>query len=94
MKHSNSPTLPAKTGRLALGALALLATLATPASAQTTEDLKLLASDGADYDGFGSSVAITEDGDTALVSAVGDDDNGILAGAAYMHSAGGVGGEP
>ena len=50
MKRSISPTFPTKTGPLALGALALLATLATPASAQTTEDLKLLADDGAAED--------------------------------------------
>ncbi|MED6333802.1 MAG: FG-GAP repeat protein [Planctomycetota bacterium] len=74
MKHSTSPTLATKTGRLALGALALLATLAAPARAQTTEDLKLLASDGGTSDSFGSSVAIS--GDTAVIGAPRDDDNG------------------
>ncbi|MED6334909.1 MAG: FG-GAP repeat protein, partial [Planctomycetota bacterium] len=81
MKHSTSPTLSTKTGRLALGALVLLATLAAPASAQTTEDLKLLASDGVQSGNFGRSVAIS--GDTALIGAR-DDDNGLYAGAAYV----------
>ena len=80
MKRSISPTFPTKTGPLALGALALLATLATPASAQTTEDLKLLA-DGVQSGNFGRSVAIS--GDTALIGAR-DDDNGLYAGAAYV----------
>ena len=67
MKHSTSPTLPTKTGPLTLGALALLATLATPASAQTTEDMKLLANDGEASDNFGYSGDVS--GDTALVGA-------------------------
>ena len=43
---------------------------------------KLVAADGADYDKFGSSVAIS--GDTAIVGAYGDDDNGDDSGSAYV----------
>ncbi len=43
---------------------------------------KLLANDGTDYDYFGWSVAIS--GDTALVGAYGDDDNGSASGSAYV----------
>ena len=39
-----------------------------------SEQQKLTASDGAEYDEFGISVSI--DGDTAVIGAVGDDDNG------------------
>ena len=43
---------------------------------------KLLAEDGSEGDWFGWSVAIS--GNTAIVGAVGDDDNGPLAGSAYL----------
>ena len=46
------------------------------------EEDKLLASDGALDDRFGSSVSIR--GDVALVGAYGDDDNSTNAGAAYV----------
>ncbi len=46
------------------------------------EKTKLLASDGAAADLFGCSVAIS--GDTAVVGAYGDDDNGDLSGSAYV----------
>ena len=46
------------------------------------QEAKLLASDGADDDWFGYSVAIS--GDTAVVGAYGDDDNGNLSGSAYI----------
>ena len=50
--------------------------------ASTGEQItKLLADDGAAGDAFGLSVAIT--GDTAIVGAVGDDDNGTNSGSAY-----------
>ena len=45
-------------------------------------EAKLLASDGEDHDYFGMSVAIA--GDTAIVGAYGDDDNGSFSGAAYV----------
>jgi hypothetical protein len=45
---------------------------------------KLLASDGAAYDYFGHSVSIS--GNTAIVGAVGDDDNGDYSGSAYIFS--------
>jgi hypothetical protein len=43
---------------------------------------KLLASDGTDYDWFGISVSLS--GDTALIGAWGDDDNGNESGSAYI----------
>ena len=45
------------------------------------EDGKLTANDGAAGDGFGTSVDI--DGDTAIIGAVQDDDNGGNSGSAY-----------
>ena len=47
-----------------------------------TEQAKLLASDGAAEDVFGISVAL--DGDTAVIGAYFDDDNGSLSGSAYV----------
>jgi hypothetical protein len=47
-----------------------------------TQQAKLLAADGADGDELGTNVAL--DGDTALVGADGDDDNGPGSGAAYV----------
>jgi hypothetical protein len=49
--------------------------------AQWTQEVELLASDGAPSDWFGSSVAVI--GDVALVGAYGDDDNGGISGATY-----------
>ncbi|HUU94988.1 MAG TPA: M43 family zinc metalloprotease [Phycisphaerae bacterium] len=43
---------------------------------------KLTASDGAESDCFGASVALS--GDTALVGAIGDDDQGYSSGSAYI----------
>ena len=47
-----------------------------------TEQQKLLASDGAAFDRFGRSVAIS--GDTVVIGADGDDDNGSRSGSAYV----------
>ena len=47
-----------------------------------TEHAKITASDGAAYDHFGSSVAIS--GDRAVVGAYGDDDAGGSSGSAYI----------
>ncbi len=47
-----------------------------------TETAKLTASDGADDDWFGVSVAL--DGNTAVIGASGDDDKGIDSGSAYV----------
>ncbi|MBW2537142.1 MAG: FG-GAP repeat protein [Deltaproteobacteria bacterium] len=47
-----------------------------------TEQQKLTASDGALNDEFGISLSIS--GDTALVGATGDDDNGEESGSAYV----------
>ena len=54
-----------------------------------TEQAKLLASDGADWDLFGISIAV--DGDTTVIGAEEDDDNGEESGSAYVFTrAGGV----
>ena len=45
---------------------------------------KLTASDGDTNDVFGSSVSISSDGTTALISAVYDDDKGTNSGSAYV----------
>ena len=50
--------------------------------ATTTETAKLTASDGAASDAFGRSVSV--DGDTVVVGAYGDDDNGSSSGSAYV----------
>jgi hypothetical protein len=47
-----------------------------------TEQQKLLASDGTEDDRFGVSVSIS--GETAVIGADGDDDNGNLSGSAYV----------
>jgi hypothetical protein len=47
-----------------------------------TQQQKLLASDGATDDRFGYSVSV--DGDTALIGAYFDDDNGVNSGSAYV----------
>jgi len=46
------------------------------------EEAKLIASDGEDGDLFGNSVSIS--GDTALIGALYDDDNGFTSGSAYV----------
>ncbi|MEM7244468.1 MAG: thrombospondin type 3 repeat-containing protein [Acidobacteriota bacterium] len=53
-----------------------------------TEVAQLTASDGADSDRFGDSVAL--DGNTILVGASGDDDNGNASGSAYVFVGGGA----
>jgi peptidase C10-like protein/FG-GAP repeat protein/CARDB protein/pre-peptidase/Calx-beta domain-containing protein len=45
--------------------------------------IKLTASDGAEWDLFGSSVAIS--GDNIVIGASGDNDNGISSGSAYVY---------
>ncbi len=70
--------------RPAIIALLALAALLLPmvAAGATTEQAKLTASDGAISDLFGYSVSIS--GDTAVVGADGDDDNGTDSGSAYV----------
>jgi hypothetical protein len=48
-----------------------------------SEQQKLTASDGAQYDQFGSSVSIS--GDTAVIGALADEDNGTISGSAYVY---------
>jgi hypothetical protein len=52
------------------------------------EVAKLLANDGEPYDSFGYSVAI--DGDTAVIVAIKDGDNGVNSGSAYIYTRSGV----
>ncbi len=47
-----------------------------------TPQAKLLAGDGAAFDYFGSSVSVS--GDTAVIGAYGDNDNGFHSGSAYI----------
>jgi len=47
-----------------------------------TQQAKLLASDGVAHDLFGSSVSLS--GNTALIGAIGDDDNGVDSGSIYV----------
>jgi len=49
---------------------------------QWVEEQKVVASDGAEGDSFGGSVALS--GDVALIGAPGDDDNGESSGSAYV----------
>jgi hypothetical protein len=53
-----------------------------------TQEAKLLAADGAAFDQFGISVAVSSD--TALVGAFGDDDAGEHSGSAYVFVRGGA----
>ncbi len=68
----------------------LLCSIAAPAWAQMpTEVAKLLADDGVSGDTFGYSVAVA--GDTAVIGAVGDDDNGDTSGSVYVFTRDGAG---
>ncbi len=55
-----------------------------------TQQAKLLPSDGATADGFGTSISISGDGDTALIGAFFDDDNGNDSGSAYVFTRSGL----
>lgn len=74
------------TPTLLASALTALAAPAPTANAQggtiINEVAKLIAADGAAQDNFGVSVALS--GDTAVVGASGDDDNGTHSGSAYI----------
>ena len=54
-----------------------------------TGEVKLTASDGADNDRFGESVAIQ--GDKIIVGAYADDDSGIDSGSVYVYNLDGTG---
>ena len=72
------------TAKATLTAVLCAAVLAAPAMARTvTEDARLLASDGATGDNFGWSASVS--GDTAVVGACRDDDNGSDSGSAYVY---------
>lgn len=55
-----------------------------PVTGAWTEEAKLLASDGAADDLFGYSVSLSSDGESALIGAQRDDDNGLDSGSAYV----------
>ena len=65
-----------------LAAAASLLTTAAASADLGDQLFKLLPNDGAEFDFFGSSVAIS--GTTAIVGANGDDDNGIDSGSVYL----------
>jgi hypothetical protein len=67
---------------LALAGFAVLLTTGVVSAQVTNEKAKLVPSDGAAFDSFGSSVAIS--GTTAIVGAIGDEDNGSDSGSAYL----------
>ena len=56
----------------------------TNAGGTWTQTAKLTASDGASFDSFGSSVSI--DGNTIVIGAIYDEDNGSRSGSAYVFS--------
>ena len=68
--------------RRTVSCLYFLAAVLAPSSSWADEQAKLTASDGADFDQFGFSVSVS--GDTAVVGASGDDDDGIDSGSAYV----------
>ncbi|MBN1590165.1 MAG: hypothetical protein JW888_11665 [Pirellulales bacterium] len=76
-------TEPASTESDDSPALPLTVDTIAPAQLTDRQIVKLLADDGLANDRFGCSVAI--DGDTAIVGAYGDDDNGTDSGAAYIY---------
>jgi hypothetical protein len=50
-----------------------------------SQQAKLVPADGAAGDSFGWSVAISSDGNTAIIGAYGDDDKGANSGSAYIY---------
>lgn len=68
--------------KMALSLVAVVSAVLLAPCAFGQTQTKLLASDGARDDNFGESVSIS--GDTALVGAQGDDDNGGASGSAYI----------
>jgi len=65
-----------------LGMLALLS-ISSLVNAEFADETKITASDGVSYDSFGDAVAM--DGDTIIVGAADDDDNGTNSGSAYIY---------
>ncbi|MCH7604234.1 MAG: hypothetical protein IIB54_15875 [Planctomycetes bacterium] len=99
MKKSKTTTIVCKVmtgaatrlrcGRFAAATGLLRLATAVPAWGQPSEVAKLLASDGAAVNFFGFSVSIS--GDTAVIGASRDDDNGLFSGSAYLFDAGDCG---
>ncbi len=74
--------IPWHTKHLIWATLSLLLVLMLENKSFAVTEFKLLASDGAEDDGFGHSVSIS--GDVALVGARGNDDKGSRSGSAYV----------
>jgi len=53
-----------------------------------TQERKITASDGAQYDHLGNSVSMSSNGAKVIVGAHDDDDDGVSSGAAYIYEAG------
>jgi hypothetical protein len=62
----------------------------TRAGTTWSQQAKLVAADGAASDYFGNSVAISSDGNTAIIGAHGDDDKGTNSGSAYVFTRAGT----
>ena len=73
---------------LTASSLSLLTAVLAPCSSLADEQAKLTAWDGAAQDRFGSSVSVS--GDTLVVGAWEDDDNGFNSGSAYVFVRGGT----
>ena len=73
---------PNKRSWAGLIAVAVSLPAVAPAEAEVIEVQKLTASDAAQNDGFGGSVAVS--GHTAVAGAKNDDDNGLTSGSAYV----------
>jgi hypothetical protein len=58
----------------------------TRAGSSWSQQAKLVPADGAAEDFFGNSVAISSDGNTAIIGAFGDDDKGTDSGSAYIYT--------
>jgi len=82
-RHVNSRHSSSRAFRIMVRTILLLSLLLpAPCGAQQLETDKLLASDGAENDNFGASVAIC--GERILIGASYDDDNGDGSGSAYV----------
>ncbi len=59
-------------------------------SGTSWSEIKVTASDGAEFDNFGIDVSISADGTTAIIGAYKDDDNGGGSGSAYIYTKSGT----
>ena len=68
-----------------IGSGSVLSSESVPFSVNAWAESQLLASDGAGTDYFGYSTAVSSDGNTIIVSAANDDDNGADSGSVYVY---------